>query len=81
MRGKQSIGRKTYPSATSFTTNPTLTELGLNPGLRGDRRATKHLNHTTVPLPYHERLFQHMCVDVVHVYTVFSIFQLTDIDS
>jgi len=76
MRGKQSIGRKTYPSATSFTTNPTITEPGLNPCLRGVRPATKNLNHSTVLLPYHERLFQHICVDVVNVYTVFSTFSL-----
>ena len=77
-RGNQIIWRKTYPSATSFTTNPILTELELNPGLRGDGSATKHLNHSTVLLPYHERLFQHIYVDVVHVYTAFSIYQLTN---
>jgi hypothetical protein len=36
----RSTGRKTCPSATLSTTNPTWTDLGLNPGLRGERPAT-----------------------------------------
>jgi hypothetical protein len=31
---------ETYPSATLCTTNPTWTDPGLNPGLRGERPAT-----------------------------------------
>jgi hypothetical protein len=34
--------RKTYPSATFSTTNPTCTDPGANPGLRGERPATNH---------------------------------------
>jgi hypothetical protein len=34
------IRRKTYPSATSSTINPTWTELGANPDLRGEEAAT-----------------------------------------
>jgi hypothetical protein len=42
-----STGRKTCPSATLSTTNPTWTDPGCNPGLRGDRRATNRLRHDT----------------------------------
>jgi hypothetical protein len=38
---------KTCPSATLSTTNPTWTESGSNPGLRGERPATNHLSHGT----------------------------------
>ena len=37
--------RKTRPSAILFTTDPTWTDLGLNPDLRGERPATKRLSH------------------------------------
>jgi hypothetical protein len=33
---------KTCPSATLSTTNPTITDPGSNPGLRGERPATNH---------------------------------------
>jgi hypothetical protein len=36
---------KAYPSATLSTTNPTWTETASNPGLRGERPATKLLSH------------------------------------
>jgi hypothetical protein len=39
------FGEKTCPSATLSTTNPTWTDLGLNPGLRGERAATNRLSH------------------------------------
>jgi hypothetical protein len=42
--------RKTCPSATSSTTNPTWTDPGANPGLRGERPATNDLNHDTALL-------------------------------
>jgi hypothetical protein len=32
--------RKIFPSATLFSTNPTWTDLGSKPGLRGDKRLT-----------------------------------------
>jgi hypothetical protein len=38
---------KTCPSATLSTTNPTSTDPGSNPGLRGERLATNRLNHGT----------------------------------
>jgi hypothetical protein len=38
---------KTCPSATLSTTNPTWTDLGSNPGLRGERPATNRLSHGT----------------------------------
>jgi hypothetical protein len=47
-RGKtEELGRKTCPSATSPTTNPTWIDLGANPGLRGERPATNDLSHGT----------------------------------
>jgi hypothetical protein len=39
--------RKTCPSATLSTTNPTRIDPGANPGLRGKRRATNDLSHGT----------------------------------
>jgi hypothetical protein len=38
---------KTCPSATLSTTNPTWTDPGSNPGLRGERPATNRLNRGT----------------------------------
>jgi hypothetical protein len=38
---------KTCPSATLSTTNPTMTDPGSNPRLRGDRPATNRLSHGT----------------------------------
>jgi hypothetical protein len=43
----QSTRRKTCPSATLSTTNPTWTDPGSNPGLRGERPATNRLSHGT----------------------------------
>jgi hypothetical protein len=45
-RGKPKL-RKTLPSATLFTRNPTLTNRGMNPRLGGGMPATNHLNHDT----------------------------------
>jgi hypothetical protein len=39
--------RKTCPSATLSTTNPTWTDPGSNPGLRGEKPATNRLSHGT----------------------------------
>jgi hypothetical protein len=39
--------RKTCPSATLSTTNPTCIDPGANPGLRGERPATNDLSHGT----------------------------------
>jgi hypothetical protein len=39
--------RKNCPSATLCATNPTWTDPGANPGLRGERSATKRLSHGT----------------------------------
>jgi hypothetical protein len=41
--------RKTYPSATLLTTNPTWIDPGANLGLRGERQATNHLRHGMAP--------------------------------
>jgi hypothetical protein len=39
--------RKTCPSATLSTTNPTWIDPGANPGLRGERPATNDVSHGT----------------------------------
>jgi hypothetical protein len=39
--------RKTCPSATLSTTNPTWIDRGANPGLRGETLATNYLSHGT----------------------------------
>ena len=49
------LGEKTCPSATLSTTNPTWTDPGSNPDLRGGRPATNLLNHDTAYFIY---LFQ-----------------------
>jgi hypothetical protein len=41
--------RKTCPSATLSTTNPTWTEPGSNPGLCDERLVTNSLRHGTAP--------------------------------
>jgi hypothetical protein len=41
------LGEKTCPSATLSTTNPTWTDPGSNPGLRGERLATNRLSYGT----------------------------------
>ena len=38
-----------YPFASLFSTNPTSNDLGLNPGLRGDRPANNLANGSTTP--------------------------------
>jgi hypothetical protein len=43
----QSTRGRTSPSATLSTTNPTWTDLGSNPYLRGGRLATNRLSHGT----------------------------------
>jgi hypothetical protein len=40
---------KNRPSAAFLATNPTWTDLGLYPGLRGEKPAINHLNYGTVP--------------------------------
>jgi hypothetical protein len=47
-RGKPKYsGGKTYPSVTLSTTNPTWTDPGSKPGLRGGRPLTNRLSHGT----------------------------------
>jgi hypothetical protein len=46
-----STGRETCPSGTLSTTDPTLTDLGSNRDLRGDRPATNRLSHDRASLP------------------------------
>jgi hypothetical protein len=48
--GNRRTRRKNYPSATLSTTNPTWTDLGANPGLRGERPVTSRLSHGTASL-------------------------------
>jgi hypothetical protein len=45
--GNRSTRVKTCPSATLSTTNPTWTDPGSNPGLRGESSATNRLSHGT----------------------------------
>jgi hypothetical protein len=44
---KQKYSEKTYPNATSSTTNPTWLDLGSNPGRRGGKPATNRLSYGT----------------------------------
>jgi hypothetical protein len=46
-RGKPKFSGENCRSATLSTTNPTWTEPGLNPGLRGERPATNRVSHGT----------------------------------
>jgi hypothetical protein len=43
----RSTRKKTCPSVTLFTTNPTWTDPGSNPGLRGGRLAANRLSQGT----------------------------------
>jgi hypothetical protein len=45
----QRTWRKTCPSSTLSTTNPTWIDLGVNPGLHIERPATNHLSHGMAP--------------------------------
>jgi hypothetical protein len=47
--------RKTCPSATLSTTNPTWIDPGSNPGLRGERPVTNDLSHGTAVQDYYKR--------------------------
>jgi hypothetical protein len=67
-------GKKTYPSATLSTTNPTWTDSGSNPGLRGGRPAYNCLNHDTALLGYlksavsNRGLQPHLKVIYIYIY-------------
>jgi hypothetical protein len=50
---------KTCPSTTLSTTNPTWSDPGMNPGLRGGRPATNCLSHDTA---------QYTCVNTAHCF-------------
>jgi hypothetical protein len=52
----QSTRGKTCPSATFSTTNPTWTDPGSNPGLRGGRPATNRLSHGMALLLFSQTL-------------------------
>jgi hypothetical protein len=54
---------KTCPSATLSTINPTWTDLGSKPGLRGERPATNHLSHGTAITC---RLNRKCCMHVIY---------------
>jgi hypothetical protein len=49
--------RKTCPSATLSTTNPTWIDLGAKPGLRGERPATNDLSQIILSELYNEYNF------------------------
>jgi hypothetical protein len=55
-RWKPATRRKTCPSATLSTTNPTWTDPGSNPGLRSGRPATNRLSHGTASVSLRKRL-------------------------
>jgi hypothetical protein len=64
------LGEKTCLSATLPTTNPTWTDLGSNPGLRGERPATNRLSHCTAPgngfnIPYQMIKSEHFWRDLL----------------
>jgi hypothetical protein len=50
---------ETCPNATLSTTNPTWTEPGSNPGLRGERPATNCLSHS---MAYSKELPAYLCL-------------------
>jgi len=61
-KGNRTSGRKTCPIATFFfTTNPTWTTLGSNPGFRDERPAT------APPQPWHSLLFPFYVTVPYHV--------------
>jgi hypothetical protein len=65
----RSTRRKTCPSATLFTKNPTWTDSGSNPGLRGEMPATNRLSHGTATLrsyPVNDRCNQHHQGSILH---------------
>jgi hypothetical protein len=47
---------KTCPSATLSTTNPTWTDPGSNPGLRGGKSVTNRLSHGTTAHLIHRQV-------------------------
>jgi hypothetical protein len=49
--------RKTCPSATLSTTNPTWTDLGAKPGIRGERPAANDLSQIILSGLYNENNF------------------------
>jgi hypothetical protein len=64
---KGSTRRKTYSNATFSTTNPTLTDLDANRGLRGEKLATNRLSYgtakTVLPKMLWRKSYQCFCVD------------------
>jgi len=47
MGDNRSTGRNTCPHVTLSTANPTWADLGLNPGIRGERHTTSRLRRGT----------------------------------
>jgi hypothetical protein len=68
-RENRRIRRKTCPSATLSSTNPTWTYSGSSPGLRGERPATNRLSHGTVTC-YKRRCNYYLSKHVVVVLVV-----------
>jgi hypothetical protein len=59
----QSTRGESCPSVTLSTTNPTLTGLGSNLGVRGENSAIKHLSHDTAVGIWICALWAVTCVD------------------
>jgi hypothetical protein len=68
--------RKTCPSATLSTTNPTWIDPGANPGLRSERPATNHLNHDTANLHILGLCYLTRFSSLLVVFSLSSIFYL-----
>jgi hypothetical protein len=62
----QRTWRETYPSASLSTTNPTSTDLSVNPGLCSERLVTDCLSHGTTSHNYN-KLAEKMQCQVLHV--------------
>jgi hypothetical protein len=72
-RENQSALRETCCSATLSTTKPTLTGLDSDPGVRGERPATKPLSHGTTACVRTLAVWAVTCVDgEAHVTTVYG---------
>jgi hypothetical protein len=63
MGQNRSTGRKTCPRATLSIANHTWTDLGLNPGVRGEGLSTNRLSRGTSELCFVQVAFSLICGD------------------
>jgi hypothetical protein len=63
--------RKTYPSATLSTTNPTWLDPGANPGRRGERPATNDLSHGTAYIK--PKICGYMCLSLCYNFSPYTV--------